>query len=192
MVPPGIPGAPDGDWRPAHDPAAARALLRAAGYPGGAGFPEVTFGTGFSPYADAIKAELERELHVSVVLETYDDHFGRLTLDPPGMFTVGWVADYPGPNDFLGVLLRTGSSNNYGRWSSSEFDGAIDTALGTVDPSTAEPAWADVLGIVRRDVPVVPLSYGDAWSLSRTGLLGAGQNGLGLLRVAGLAWGAGQ
>jgi hypothetical protein len=28
-----------------------------------------------------------------------------------------WVADYPGRNDFLGVLLGTGSTNNYGRWS---------------------------------------------------------------------------
>jgi hypothetical protein len=34
----------------------------------------------------------------------------------------------------------------------------------------------------------VPLVGGDGWALSRDGLLGAGQNGLGLLRVAGLAW----
>ena len=33
--------------------------------------------------------------------------------------------------------------------------------------------------IVRDEVPVVPLLYGPGWSLSRTGLLGAGQNGLG-------------
>ena len=35
------------------------------------------------------------------------------------------VADYPGQNDFLGILLQTGSSNDYGRWSSPEFDDAI-------------------------------------------------------------------
>jgi ABC-type transport system substrate-binding protein len=190
MVPPGIPGAPDGDWRPAHDPDAARALLASAGYPRGAGFPDVVFGTGFSPYADAIAADLERELGIDVALESYEDHFGRLITNPPGLFTVGWVADYPGPNDFLGVLLRTGSSNDYGRWSSSGFDAAVDTALSTSDATAATSAWRDVLGLVQRDVPVVPLSYGDSWYLSRDGLLGAGQNGLGLLRIAGLAWGS--
>ena len=42
--------------------------------------------------------------------------------------------------------------------------------------------------VVQRDVPVVPMSYGTGWALSRDGLLGAGQNGLGILRMAGLAW----
>ena len=37
-----------------------------------------------------------------------------LMTEPPQMWTLGWVADYPGRNDFLGVLLQTGASNNYG------------------------------------------------------------------------------
>ena len=40
MVPPGIPGRIDTDYLPALDPAGARALLAAAGFPGGAGFPD--------------------------------------------------------------------------------------------------------------------------------------------------------
>jgi hypothetical protein len=36
---------------------------------------------------------------------------------------------------------------------------------------------------------VIPMSYGNGWALSRTGLLGAAENGLGGLRLAGLAWG---
>jgi ABC-type transport system substrate-binding protein len=188
MVPPGIPGAPGGSWLPAHDPDAARALLRAVGYPNGAGFPDIAFGTGYSPFAEAIAAELERELAVTVNLEAFDDHYGRLATDPPAMFTIGWVADYPAPNDFLGVLLRSGSTNDYGRWSSGEFDAAIDAALATAEPAAAEAAWRRVLEIIQSDVPVVPLVTGDGWALSRNGLLGASQNGLGLLRVAGLAW----
>ena len=37
----------------------------------------------------------------------------------------------------------------------------------------------------------VPLAYGSGWALSRGGLLGAHENGLGLLRIAGMAWGPG-
>ncbi|MCI0346474.1 MAG: ABC transporter substrate-binding protein, partial [Chloroflexi bacterium] len=188
MVPPGIRGAPAGSWLPEHDPKLARDLLAEAGYPGGAGFPEVTFATLGTPLAGAIAAELERELDVSIRLEGLDDHFGRIAVDPPHLFTVGWIADYPGPNDFLGVLLRTGSSNNYGRWSSAAFDAAVDEALGSADPATIEAGWRRALEIVRDDVPAVPLLTGDGWALSRDGLLGAGQNGLGLLRMAGLAW----
>ena len=42
--------------------------------------------------------------------------------------------------------------------------------------------------MVQRDVPVIPISYGTGWALARDGLVGAGQNGLGSMRLAGLAW----
>jgi oligopeptide transport system substrate-binding protein len=104
------------------------------------------------------------------------------------MWSLAWVADYPGRNDFLGVLLGTGASNNYGKWSSAAFDAAIAEAGSATDPAVASAAYDRAEGIVRDDVPVVPLLYGPGWSLSRTGLLGAGQNGLGIVRMAGLAW----
>lgn len=188
MVPPGIPGGGDRDWRPVHDSDRARLLMAAAGYPDGAGFPAVTFAAGGIGVAEGIVEDLHRELGVSVRLEELDDHFGRLHMDPPAMWSLGWVADYPGANDFLGVLLGTGSTNNYGRWSSSAFDGAIADALETRNPAEALAAYERALAVVRDDAPVVPLSYGDGWALSRDGLLGADQNGLGILRLAGLAW----
>lgn len=188
MVPPQIPGGGDGNWLPALDPARARDLLAAAGYPGGVGFPDVTFAAGGIGAAEGIVADLYRELGITLRLEELDDHFGRLHEDPPAMWSLGWVADYPGANDFLGVLLGTGSTNNYGRWSSSTFDQAINDALGTRDASVALAAYERALTVVRDDVPVVPLAYGDGWALARDGLLGADENGLGILRLAGLAW----
>jgi len=188
MVPPGIPGRGDRSWLPDHDPDAARALLAEAGYPGGAGFPDIAFAAGGLPYAGGLVNDLERELGVTVRIEEYEDHFGRLHLDPLPMWTLGWVADYPGPNDFLGVLLGTGSSNNYGHWSSATFDGAIADALATRDPDEALAAYERALAAVRDEVPAIPISYGDGWALSADGLLGAGQNGMGILRIAGMAW----
>ena len=188
MVPPGIPGGGDKSFLPAHDPSEARRLLAAAGYPNGAGFPTVTFAAGGISQAEGIVADLKRELGVTVKIEELADHFGRLQTDPPDMWSLGWVADYPGANDFLGVLLGSGSTNNYGRWSSPQFDAAISDALATRDANTAQAAFERALGIVRDDAPVIPLSYGNGWALSRAGLLGADQNGLGIMRMAGLAW----
>jgi ABC-type oligopeptide transport system substrate-binding subunit len=104
------------------------------------------------------------------------------------MWFLSWVADYPGRNDFLGVLLGSRSANNYGGWSSPDFDAAIEEAAATTDPDAAGRAYDRAEDVVQRDVPVVPMSYGTGWALSRDGFLGAGQNGLGSVRFAGLAW----
>jgi oligopeptide transport system substrate-binding protein len=190
MVPPGIPGRSDADFLPDYDPDAARALLDEAGYPGGRGFPATTFMTFGSPFDAATVAEIKRELGIDLNYETSTgDYFTRLAQDPPQMWSMGWVADYPNPNDFLGILLGTGSSNNYGRWSSPEFDAAITDALGTTDPATARAAFDRAEAIVRDDAPVIPLSNDTEWKLAREGLLGAQENGLGITRMAGLAWG---
>jgi oligopeptide transport system substrate-binding protein len=190
MVPPGIPDRSDRDVVPLHDPERARTLLAEAGFPGGAGFPELIILSGGAPYDDAVATELERELDISVHSEVmdFDDYFERLDTDAPAMWFLSWVADYPGRNDFLGVLLGTGSVNNYGGWSSPEFDAAIAEAGSATDPAAATAAYDRAEDIVQRDAPVIPMSYGTGWALSRDGLLGAGQNGLGSLRLAGMAW----
>jgi len=188
MVPPGIPGSGSGSWWPAHDPGKARQLLADAGYPGGAGLPSISFASDGSPVGGAIAAELEQELGMHVELDVLADQLGRLSTDPPNMWLAGWIADYVGPNDFLGVLLESDSSNNYGHWASTAFDQAISDALGTRDAVTAQSAYERAQAEVQREVPVVPLFVGTQSALARDGLLGAGDNGLGILRMAGMAW----
>ena len=190
MVPPGIPGASPRDFSEHADPARAKALLAAAGYPGGAGFPSVTYISGGTGIDGGILRQLHDVLGVTIEYETMDfnDYFARLATDPPAMWSLGWVADYPGPNDFLGVLLGSGQSNNYGHWSSPEFDTAIADAGAATDPAAILAAYERADAVVQRDAPVVPLSNGSSWALARTGLLGASDNGLGFIRLAGLAW----
>jgi oligopeptide transport system substrate-binding protein len=188
MVPPGIPGRSATDFLPKHDPDAARSLLADAGYPGGRGFPSVVLLSG-GPEDRAFAAEVQRELGITIDVEVQGEgFFDRLQADPPSMFSMGWVADYPGPNDFLGILLGSGASNNYGRWSSPEFDRAVADALAATDAASARSAYDRAEALVRDDAPTIPLTYDVQWSLARTGLLGAYANGLGIVRMAGLAW----
>ena len=191
MVPAGMPGQPTGDFLPSFDVAKARQLLAGAGYPGGAGLPAITFiGGGGGDSDAAIAAMLKANLGLTVQYQTMD--FGayqqRLATDPPDIWSLSWVADYPGANDFLGVLLGTGSTANQGGWSNSDFDAAVAQGSSASDPAAALAAYTRAEQIVQDQVPVVPVSYGRSWSLVRGGLLGAAQNGTGILRLAGLQW----
>jgi ABC-type oligopeptide transport system substrate-binding subunit len=150
----------------------------------------VTFVDPFFSVSRAVRSEVKRELGIDLAVESmeFDPYFQRLSADAPAIWTLSWVADYPGPNDFLRVLLGSGQTNNYGRWASADFDKAIADADASTDPAVAAAAYDRAQRVVQRDAPVVPLSYGPGWALSRTGLLGAGQNGMGILRLASLAW----
>jgi oligopeptide transport system substrate-binding protein len=190
IVPAGVPGAPQGDYLPPYDPAGARKLLADAGFAGGAGLPAVSFIGNGGGYDEAIVAMLEQNLGVTIDYATMDfaGYQQRLATDPPAIWSQSWVADYPGPNDFLGVLLGTGSTANQGGWSDQTFDAAITRATSAASSSDALAAYSTALRIVQDQAPVVPVSYGTAYSLVRSGLVGASQTGTGIVRLAGLAW----
>jgi ABC-type oligopeptide transport system substrate-binding subunit len=186
MVPLGIPGRPEGEFLPPYDPASAKQLLAVAGVDPARMRP-VEFVTAGGPHDEAIVSQLRENLGVPIEYATLDfgDYTTRLDVDPPAMWNLSWVADYPSPNDFLGVLLGTGSTSNSGRWSSPAFDAAITEAGRSTDPTGA---YATALAVVRDEAPAIPVGYGSAWALTRDGLLGASPNGMGILRYAGLAW----
>lgn len=190
LLPPGTPGRDAADHLLPYDPEAARAELAAAGHAGGVGIGPVTLATyGVGP-AEAIAYELRRELGLAVDVEQwpFDDHATLLDTDPPHLWTLAWSADYPHAHDILGLLLRTGSSANEGRWSDARFDGLIDAAAATDDPAEQARLYAEAQAVVREEAPLLPIGYSDTWALSRDGLLGARVSGVGLMRYADLDW----
>ena len=149
--------------------------------------------TGGTFYDEAIVVQVERELGVTLRSETMDfgTYFSRLDEDPPAMWSLSWVADYPGRNDFLGVLLGTGASNNYGRWSSPEFDAAIAEAGATGDADASAAAYDRAEAIVQRRRPGDPDQLRHGLGAVARRAAGSRTERPGILRFAGLAW-AGQ
>ncbi len=190
LIPAGIEGRGTTDYSPPYDIAGAKAALAKAGYPNASGFPQVTLVSQGGGFEEAVADELQQNLGVKVSIEvmSFDGYADRLSSGDPTIWTIDWVADYPQPEDFLGLLLGSGSRSNVGGWSDPAFDAALDRAASTADPAAQQRAYGDAQAIVADQVPVVPVEYGEDWALSRDGLLGAQENGEGFVRFAGLAW----
>jgi oligopeptide transport system substrate-binding protein len=94
-----------------YDPDSARALLRAAGYPGGKGIPTVFLqvnndGFGYIRVASEVQGMLERNLGVRVVSSVLpaDQHFQRIERGEAAFWREGWIADHPDPENFLALF----------------------------------------------------------------------------------------
>jgi len=190
MVPAGVPGHSATDFGPVFDLVKAKAELAAAGYPNGAGFPKITLVTIGQSLDGPIVHQLHDNLGIDISYRavdwtTYND---TLNTDPPAFWWMDWVADYPGANDFLGLLLGSGQPNNYSRWKNAAFDTAVSTALSAPSTAATQQAFDQAQSIVLDQVPAIPVDYGAGYSLAANGLLGAIPNSSGLLRYAGLAW----
>jgi oligopeptide transport system substrate-binding protein len=190
MVPAGVPGHSTTDFGPVFDLAKAKAELAAAGYPNGKGFPKITLVTIGQSLDGPIVHQLHDNLGIDISYRavdwtTYND---SLNTDPPAFWWMDWVADYPGANDFLGLLLGSGQPNNYSHWANPTFDAAISTALSASSAAATQQAFDQAQSIVLDQAPVIPVDYGAGYALAATGLLGAIPNSSGLLRYAGLAW----
>jgi ABC-type oligopeptide transport system substrate-binding subunit len=193
MVPDGVPGHSTTDFGPRFDLATAKTELAAAGYANGAGFPKVTLVT----IGRGLDGPIVRQLHdnlgidISFQAEDWTAYNASLNGSPPDIWWMDWVADYPGANDFLGLLLGSGQPNNYGRWSNPDFDSAIARALSAGDAAATQQAFDQAQAVVLDQVPVIPVDYGAGYALAAKGLLGALPNSQGLVRYAGMAWAPG-
>jgi oligopeptide transport system substrate-binding protein len=194
MVPDGVPGHSATDYGPKFDLETAKSELATAGYPNGSGFPKITLVTPGAALDGPVIAQLKANLGIDISYEAVDwtTYNEMLLTDPPAFWWMDWVADYPGANDFLGILLGDGQTNNFGRWSNADFEAALSDALSASDSASMQQAFDKAQAIVQDQAPVIPVDYGSGYALAAPGLLGALPNAQGLVRYAGLAWEANQ
>lgn len=148
-----------------YDPAAARALLAEAGYPGGKGMVtiEILFNrdAGHDTIAQAVKADWERNLGVSVSLQQKEIKVFRADLKNKNFMVsrAGWFGDYGDPLTFLD-LNRTGDGNNDRDFSHKPYDDLLLAADAEPDASKRydllEKAEAMLIG---EQLPLIPIFH---------------------------------
>ena len=136
LYPPGLPGFNIDLQGLPYDPEQARQALAQSKYGGPQGLPPIVFtdlGIGSSVGADvAAMAEMwEQNLGVTVTVENLEPNYfyEQVYAGNHGqLFSGGWCADYPDPENFADVLFHTGSPQNNGGYSNPALDALLERA----------------------------------------------------------------
>jgi ABC-type transport system substrate-binding protein len=152
------------------DPAKARALLAAAGYPHGLTLGFATFGSGRlaagrKPIEDSLKRAGIR-LKVTTNRE-WDPHFEALG-DPAKrlehqLAQSGWILEYFGDNARQSIVAQYDSrltdTGNFSEYDNPAVNRLIDRALAEPDWDRRAALWAQIDQRIMRDAPLVPLLW---------------------------------
>jgi len=181
ILPPGMPGFSDPQNKIKYDPAQAKKLLAESKYAGK--LPEITWFTvgGGGTTAEniqAMTAMLKENLNVNVSIQQTDwaTFLGQLQ-DPANiqyqMFDTGWIADYADPQNFLEVLFKTGSNENWGGYSSKQVDQLLEQAGLERDSAARFKLYQQAEQIILNDLPVLPMVHSRNYILTKPYVKGA-------------------
>lgn len=162
VVPAGMPGYAAEDLL-ADDAAEAKALLAAAGFPGGAGFPTVQLSVesgGSNESAQALQARWREVLGINVEILQSETrvHWGRLQQKDYTLAVGGWVADYPDATAMLD-LWKTESGWNFTGWSSPDYDAALAAAATAPDEAARRERLHQAERLLMEAMPVIPIGF---------------------------------
>ena len=75
------------------------------------------------------------------------------------MFDIGWIADYPDPENFLDILFHSESSNNHTNYSNPQVDALLEQARTETDEAVRFRLYNQAEQMIVDDAPWVPLWY---------------------------------
>jgi oligopeptide transport system substrate-binding protein len=169
VITPGMLGFDPARTPPRFDPALASRLLAEAGHPEGRGLPEVAYLSndtpGFRRIGDRVAADLSR-IGVRVKTTWMDlGAFLQALTAPAGqgpamaLYRMNWYADWPDPDNLLGLQFATGAGGNFGRYSNPAFDDLI--ARGRREPGRAarEAIYRQADTMLIEDAALVPIYW---------------------------------
>jgi ABC-type transport system substrate-binding protein len=90
----------------------------------------------------------------------------------PGIHLLGWNADYPDPDNFLGYHFGRGATAQFGE-GYPELWAAIDTGRESADPAVRTEAYATANNILKENVPMIPTARGGSATVWQADVEGA-------------------
>ena len=168
ILPPGFPGFNDSLMSYEFDPDEAMRLLEESTYGDDlANMPPITmttagnFGANVSLDMDVVLQMWERNLGVTAEFQRteYATFLKDLHKRRFQMFDIGWIADYPDPQNFLDILFHSESSNNHTNYSNPQVDALLEQARTETDEAERIRIYQQVEQQIIDDAPWIPLWY---------------------------------
>ncbi|GIK42966.1 MAG: ABC transporter substrate-binding protein [Chloroflexota bacterium] len=169
IVPPNMPGYENPDLSDYEfDPERAQALIAESSYGDVTELPDITLnvpgeGSEAGPIVETMVESYKENLGVEISVEQtpWVEFLADLSKAdmPYQMYSLGWVADYPDPQDFLEVLFYSTSSQNQGGYSNPEVDALLDQARGAQDPEERLALYQQAEQMILEDAAWIPLYF---------------------------------
>lgn len=194
ILPPGIPGFNDNLVGLEYDVNKAKELIASSEYGDVSGLPPITittsgYGGMIASYLEAIIKEWRDNLGVEVTVRQLEPErfLYHLKEEKDEMFAMGWVADYPHPQDFLDILFRTSADNNFGEYANAEVDARLDKAAVEMDNELSLELYQQVEQALVDDAACLPLWFGQNYILVKPYVEGYELNPMGFAMLNGVS-----
>lgn len=186
ILPPGMPGYDEALEGLAHDPERARQLLAESRYGGVDGLPRITLYTSGGGTAALLQEIYRLELGLEIELRQIEwaDFLVGLDERRYPMFVLSWIADYPDPQNFLEVLFYSQSPSNHTAYANGEVDRLLEEAALEQDPDRRIVLYREIERRIVADAPVIPLTHGVSYSLTKPSVRGLKVTPMGLLDLS--------
>jgi len=155
-----------------YDIEGAKELIANSSYGDVSNLPPITittlgWGGLISSELEAIVNQWRENLGVEVKVRQLEPErfFYHLAEEKDEMFYMGWVADYPHPQDFLDILFHSGADNNYSEYSNPEVDALLEKAGVEQDSTLSLSLYQQAEQLLVEDVACLPLCFGKNYVL---------------------------
>jgi oligopeptide transport system substrate-binding protein len=139
----------------------ARQLLAEAGYPDGRGFPivECVARTDQADLGENLQTQWRENLGIKVEWETVEWQaiLGRLGERVPHVLIMGWMADYPDPDNFL--RARIDHIQQQSGWRSEGYDSLVKKAQRSLDQAERLELYEEAERILAEEAPITPIFH---------------------------------
>ncbi len=167
VLPEGLPGH-DPELHPyVYDPDLARELLAMSSYGSAEELPPITitvsgYANHLPSYIAAALLGWKNNLGVEVTARQLESEvfLYHLQAERDEMYSMGWIADYPSPHNFLGTLFSVGESYNISGYHNPQMEELLERAAAEMDEDTRLELYRQAERLLVEDPPCLPLVYG--------------------------------
>ena len=179
LVPPPLWGRVELDTRYEYDPERARELLAEAGY--GDGFQtELWYMPVSRPYFPAPQPIAETMasyladvgIEAELLTEDWGTYLERYNQGAYPMYMLGWIAEFPDPDNFLNTLVGPGIGPTGLGWQDDEVFSALEEARGLSEQSERASLYEGVARTLNEQMVMLPVAHNRVLNATRANVEG--------------------